>query len=194
MKTRHKRIISIVLVSIIALIAGLVIASAFIPKNYNFNLSEPESIYIWKTGSQYPISVEYDNEHFDEIISKFNDGFNSNVLSSFFQGKLFSGVKTVDKREDLSNSTLKNGNKIFIEFTYSTAQQTNLHGQDLNISSQEETYNRVVIEIVNSNSLVEVKAMLRYGTDEVRDYGYISYVSYAAHADLYDFINETFTF
>ena len=191
MKT--KRIISIVLITIVALIAGLVITSAFIPKNFNYNLETPDCITIYKDGAQYPLDIEYTNEHFDEIWKRFNQGFNSTVLNSFFQGKLFSGVSSLDSRVNLDNSDLKKANKIYIELRYSTPQQTNLYGQNFSLNQAEKTYNSVVFEVINSNNLTQVKATLRQGLDGAT-FGYINYISYASHANLYNYINENVEF
>lgn len=193
MKT--KRIISIVLIALVAVLSSSVIACAFIPKNFNLNLSinDINSILIYKEGNQYPINIDYDNEHFDDIISKFNQGFDSTVLGALFQGKLFGGIKVVDHYENLSDNNLKKSNKIFIEFRFSPEQQTNLFGHDITLSNDEQTYNSLVFEVVNSHNLVEVKATLRQGLNNAT-HGYISYFSYAAHANLYNYINENLVF
>lgn len=184
MKT--KKIFSIVIVSVIFVLACLVVVSAIVPKSYSFGLAEPQSITI-KSNNQ---TIEKNDERFATIMEKFNSGFDVKFIEAFFQGKGFQGVSTVSNTTYLESSSLTNGDKVLIEFKYGTDQNTNLNGANISLANNEKTYRSVVIEIVNSENLTKINAYLKYNTSDSTSH--IAYVTYAKHSDLFKYLSENF--
>lgn len=189
MKT--KRIISIVVSSIVLLFAIFVLVSAFIPKNYNFNLAQPDRITIYNSDGAQVTSYDKDSDDYNKIMELYNKGFKTSFMQGFFQGKGFKKVQTVDSTKSFNSSSIKNvENTIFIEFNYTDEQQTDKHGCDVKLETSEQTYRHVVIEIKNSQILSTVNAYIIKGDDISSTYSYIRYTSYASHHALYDYLNE----
>ncbi len=184
MKT--KRVFGIIAVAVIFTLACLVVVSAIVPKSYNFNFNNPQSITILSNNQ----TIEKDDDRYNEIMEKFNNGFNVKFIEAFFQGKGFQGVSTISNTTYLDSSSLKNDKTILIEFKFGVDQDTNLHGANISLSSNEKTYRSVVIEIVNSENLTKINAYLKYNTADSTSH--IAYVTYAKHADLFKYLSENF--
>lgn len=187
-----KKVFSIIGIVLVGIIAVTAMVSVFLTKDYNFNLQAPTSIKIWKQNTNGQDNVEIGTDEYNEILKLFNSGFKVTVLDAFFQGKLAGKVTvTENSYESLTSSSLLQTNKIFIEFKYSEDQTTNIYGQDITLSPNEETYRSIVIEVLNSTALTQFSAYIRYGDNQ--DYGYVNYMTYAKHSDLYQYINDNFT-
>ena len=187
---KGKKLASFIIVSIIAIICIFVIAGAIVPKNLSFEFDEPSSIKILnaKTGDEV---ITKDKEEYNEILKLFNNGFNIKFLEAFFQGKGFNNIVTLNETQYISS--LSKTDTIYIEFNYSEAKQVNLHGDtSLELLESEKTYKAVVLEVKNSNNLVQVNAYLK--TDSSSLYSYVRYVSYAKLSELYDYLNDKFEF
>ena len=187
---KGKKLASFIIVSIIAIICIFVIAGAIVPKNLSFEFDEPSSIKILnaKTGNEM---IMKNSDEYDEIVKLFNNGFKVQFLEAFFQGKGFHNISTLDETQDISS--LSKADTLYIEFGYSEAKQVNLHGDtSLELADSEKTYKSVVLEVKNSNNLVQVNAYLKI--DSSSSYSYVRYTSYAKLSALYDYLNEKFEF
>lgn len=192
MKT--KRIISIVVSSIVLLFAIFVLVSAFIPKNYNFNLAQPDRITIYNSnGDQVTNYYKDSDDDYNKIMELYNKGFKTSFMQSFFQGKGFKKVQTVDSTNSFKSDSIKNvENTIFIEFCYTDEQQTSTHGCDVKLTTDESVYRHVFIEIKNSQVLSAVNAYIIKGGEDFTSTSKnnIRYTSYASHHALYDYLND----
>lgn len=188
---KSKKIISIVVSSIVLLFAIFVLVSAFIPKNYNFNLAQPDGVTIFKADGTQATTYDKDTDEYNKIIDLYNSGFKTSFMQSFFQGKAFKKVQTVDSTKPFNTDSMKNvENTIFIAFKYSVAQQTDKHGCDVSFTTAENTYNYVVIEIKNSQILTSTNAYIITGNYIGSSSDKIRYTSYASHHALYDYLND----
>lgn len=186
---KAKKIISIVVSSIVLLFAIFVLVSAFIPKNYNFNLAQPDSITIYNSNGDAVTSYYKGNDEYTKIMELYDKGFKTSFMQSFFQGKAFKKVQTVDSTKTFSATSMKDvDNTIFIEFNYTQEQQTDKHGSDVKFESSERTYYHVVIEIKNSQVLSSINAYIMKANDSGNSN--IKYTSYASHYELYDYLND----
>ncbi|MBQ0017142.1 MAG: hypothetical protein KBT30_00750, partial [Clostridiales bacterium] len=138
-----KKVVSILVIVIVALFAGMVIVSAFIPKNFDINLDAPDKITIWRNSEKYPITKANDTEEYNKIMELYKDGFKTKFLNAFFQGKGFNKMTVIDNRKSLDDATLKKGasDTIYIEFVYNDLKETNLYGHDeIKLTNNEEKY------------------------------------------------------
>lgn len=189
---KAKKIISIVVSSIVLLFAIFVLVSAFIPKNFNLNLNEPDRITIYKNGEQVQTYYKNENEQeFKKIMELYNKGFKTSFMQAFFQGKSLKSVQTVDSASSFNASQMKDKeNIVFIEFCYNSEQETVKHGSDVEFDTDEKNYRHVVIEIKNSQVLTSMNAYIIKGNDVSSSYSYIKYTSYSAHNALYKYLSE----
>lgn len=186
---KAKRVLGIVVVALFTILACLVVVSYFVPKNFALPIEAPQTITIYdKNGTGQ--TIEKTDERYDKIMELYNKGFDVKFIEAFFQGKGFDKVTTVDSYKSLSS--LKSSDSVFyIEFIYGSNQETKVVNSDVELASNEKEYRYVVIEVVNSNNLMQVNAYLRYGTSA--DNGsYIRYVSYARLSKLFSYLTETF--
>ena len=187
MKT--KRVLGIVVVALFTILACLVVVSYFVPKNFAFPLEAPQTITVYNKDGVGQ-AIEKTDARYDKIMELYNKGFDIKFIEAFFQGKGFDKITTVDSYKNLSS--LKSSDSVFyIEFEYGSSQETKVVNANIELASNEKEYRYVVIEVVNSNNLMQVNAYLRYGTSA--DNGsYIRYVSYARQAKLFSYLTETF--
>ncbi len=189
MKT--KKIISIVVSSIVLLFAIFVLVSAFIPKNFNVNLASPDRITIYNADGTQAQTYYKDEDEFNKIMNLYNKGFKTSFMQSFFQGKSLKKVQTVDSSSAFNASQMKDTkNVIYIEFSYNNEQETVKHGSNVEFDTDEKNYRHVVIEIKNSQVLSSVNAYIIKGNDVASSYSYIKYTSYASHNALYKYLSE----
>ena len=188
---KSKKVLCIIVVALFTILACLVVVSYFVPKNFAFPLEAPQRISVYNKDGEAQ-TIEKSDERYDKIMELYNKGFDVKFIEAFFQGKGFDKITTVDSYKNLSSSNLKaNDNTFHIEFEYGTEQETKVVNSDIELASNEKQYRYVVIEVVNSNNLMQVNAYLRYGTSA--DNGsYIRYVSYARQAKLFAYLNENF--
>lgn len=186
---KAKKVLGVVVVALFTILACLIVVSYFVPKNFAFPLEAPQTITVYdKNGTGQ--AIEKTDDRYDKIMKLYNKGFDVKFIEAFFQGKGFDKVATVDNYKSLS-SLKSNDNVFYIEFEYGTNQETKVVNSNIELASNEKEYRYVVIEIVNSNNLMQVNAYLRYGTSA--DNGsYIRYVSYARQAKLFSYLTETF--
>lgn len=186
---KAKRIIGIVIVALFTILACLVVVSYFVPKNFAFPLEAPQTITVYNKDGVGQ-AIEKGDERFDKIMELYNKSFDVKFIEAFFQGRGFDKVTTVDTYKGLSS--LKSTDSIYyIEFGYGSDQETKVVNSNVELSSNEKEYRRVVIEVSNSNSLMQVSAFIRYGTS-AENGSYIRYVSYARQAKLFSYLTETF--
>lgn len=185
---KAKRIIGLVVSVVVLLFATSVLVSALVPKNFNFNLAEPDRIVVYDGNATIKGSYEKNTEEYKQILELYNNGLKTSFLKAFFQGKGFGKVQTVDSTTYFNNSKMDSEN-YYIEFGYFEAQNTDKHGCNVDISTAEQTYNYIIIEVKNSQSLTDINAYLRKD-DNISNNSYIKYTSSASHSALYKYLDE----
>lgn len=186
---KAKRVLGIIAVVLFTILACLVVVSYFVPKNFAFPLEAPDRITIYPNGKD-SVSVVKGDDKYDKIMELYNKGFDVKFIEAFFQGKGFDKVTTVDSYKSLSS--VKTNDSIFkIEFKYDDSKETQVVNANIELEEREKVYRYVVIEVVNSNSLMQVNAYVRYGTSPDNGSN-IRYVSYARLSKLYSYLSETF--
>ncbi len=184
-----RKILSIIAIVLLGVIAAGVIACSFIPKQFNINLETPDYVVVWKDGVSEGVTYLKNSEEYNQILEKYNASFKSTVLSSMFQGKLFASPNIVDSYHTLNLSTLISDDAIFIEFRYDTVKTVKFNGEEYSDSSDNK-YVSIMIEVLDSQNLSEIKAYVRYGEAGTNNYSYYRYTTYAVQANLFDYINE----
>lgn len=181
------RIISVIMLVILSLLAVGIIACAIVPKNYNINLNSPDRIVIYTDDDSSDQSTYYaGSDEYKKIISLYNDSFKTSLMGSLFQGKLTASAKIVEGYVSLSSI-----DKVYIEFVYDESQKVTLNGTEYKASIISDTsYRSIFIEVNSSSSLTEVNAYVRYKDTQENSYSYLRYSTYAAQADLYDYITS----
>ena len=185
---KAKKITGLVISIVVLVLAVLILVTAFVPKNFNFKLNTPNSITIYKGDGSQLNSYDKEDDEFKEIMNLYNKGLKTSMLSAFFQGKAFSKVQTIDSTRGFSSSNM-DSSLLYIEFHYLEAQKTDKHGSNVNFSTDQETYNYVVIEVKNSGNLKEINAYIRKDGD-INSYSYIKYTSYGSFSSLYSYLND----
>ncbi len=191
---KAKKILGIVVVALFTILACLVVVSYFVPKNFAFPLETPQTITVYNKDGVGQ-TIEKTDDRYDEIMKLYNKGFDVKFIEAFFQGKGFDKVTTIaDVYKSLSASSLKSTDKIFyIEFGYGSVQETKVVNSNVELTNQQKEYKAVVIEVINSNNLMQVNAYIRDTTSPTQDTGsYVRYVSYARQAKLFNYLTEAF--
>lgn len=183
-----KRIIGIIAVALVLILACVVIACVFIPKDYSFDINDPTTrIVVWKQGitPENKLEIEKSDERFEQIVSLFKQGFKSTILSSLFQGKVLETAKTLDNSYFAFNqSNMLSDNCYYIQFFYSENQSTSTHNCDITLSSSQTQYKMIAVQVNNSNALSLTHAYVGYNLTSTN----ICYTTFASHASLYDYI------
>lgn len=184
---KAKRIIGLVVSIVVLLFATSILVGALVPKNFNFNLAEPDRITVYKDGDNKGV-YEKDTDEYKQILELYNNGMKTSFLKAFFQGKGFGKVQTVDSTTYFNKDKMDSEN-YYIEFGYLEAQSTDKHGCNVDLSSAEQTYNYIIIEVKNSQSLTDINAYLRKD-DDISNNSDIKYTSSASHSALYKYLDE----
>lgn len=182
--------VSLGIIIFVACIAISLVVCSFIPKNFNINVENPSYIRVYsKENSEFNgTTYSQGTDVYNDIMNLYNDSFKTTVWGALFQGKIAKGVDKSDTyKSDISASTLKNG--VYIEFVYDTEQKLMFNGKEYTpeINSSAKTYYSIAIEVKDSSNLTEVNAYVEY---KQNDSSYFRYVTYAAQADLYNYINN----
>lgn len=183
---KAKKIVAIMASVLASLCLIAVIVSAFIPKDYGFKVAEPQSVTIYVNGTKNGTNYAKGDKVYNEIMGRYNNGFKVSHMVAFFQGKAFSNVVTLDNTKNISSETSGN-NGIYIELHYGEDQNVDLHGANLQLASNEKTFRSLVIEVKDSARLTHINAYLLGADTRV---SFISYSSYACHADLYNYLSK----
>lgn len=181
-----RRIVSIILLAVIALLSFTIILFAFVPKNFDVGLNAPALVEI-HTGKSGPAEVyQSTTDEYKKIMELYNESFKTTLLDSMLQGKLFSGPTA---KEGYMPESLITGT--YLVFTYSEPQKIKINGKDYkaNIISDTE-YIKVYVEVGNSSNLAEMNAYFAYKATGTNNYSYVRVCSFAKQAKLYEYVNN----
>lgn len=190
-----KKILSIVALCLIAVLAGTIIVFAFIDKNYNINLKDPDYIQVFINNSETNPQSYYKNddneerkEIYDKVIELYNGSFIQKMMSGIFQGIIFDGAEIVYENKSLS-SVLSSGT--FVAFNYLNDQTLSLNGKvysyknDTNIK-----YNTLYVEVKDTTAMTDINIYVeRIDSNTSTKY---KYVVKAQQSELYNYLQETF--
>lgn len=188
-----KKVLALVSGIIVIVLIACFMSCAFVPKNFDINVAEPEYITIYKNGTVANEYVEKGTEQYNTIMRLYKESFKTNVLNALFQGKAFSGVSVEEGRQTISSTTLKSSaSKIYIEFSYTQKQVVKENGVEVE-GSWDNEYLYMPIEVTDSTSLTQISAFARYGTSSSTDNNsYYHYTAFAIQHELFTYLNETF--
>lgn len=181
-----KKILSIIAISLLGVIALAVVALAFIPKQFDVKISAPDSIIIYKTGTSMGETYLAGTDEYNQIYADYLKGFNSTLLGSLFQGKLFANVSIAEGYKNLDQTSLTTGGDTYLCFHYGTTQTLTFNGNEYDGNYDNDYYN-VVFKVSNSSILSQVTAYISYGNTS---YSYYRFNTYATQSALYDYLNS----
>lgn len=181
-----KKILSIIAISLVALIAGAVIAFAFIPKQFNVNLTDPSYIRVFASDGQIETALK-GSAKYDYIMEKYEQSFDSTLLSSLFQGRAFASPSIADKYHTLNVASLVDENEYYLEFCYDAPQTVTFNGEEYQ-DDDDNKYLTIMIQVKDSSVLSEIKLYARYGAAGTVDYSYYNYTTYAAQSELFAYL------
>lgn len=195
-KFNFKLFLSIVyvtlLVGAITLISVLYALNNSQAKDFNFGFNDPAYIKIHtadKTSSANNQIFANGTEQYQKLMSLYDKSFVISLKDATLQGKAQSGVTAKEGFKSISASSL---NGTYIEFCYNEIQEVYLNGEkyEANIVG-DESYYVIVIEVVNSDTLAEINAYFKYKTNSSSEYSYVRFTSFAAQAELYNYIENS---
>lgn len=170
MKTKNvKKIVGIVLVSIVLAITVATIILALVPKKLYNPIPEKDfaGVTIWRStvsNSYYWDESEPNSEAnivVDELLEKIEESVQDNVLSSMFQGALGYDIEVTKTAKNSDLEKLYNGSGILaLVFNYLDDTQTlTIDGKEYRHetahSSTTIEYNQIIMPLNNSNSYEE---------------------------------------
>ena len=186
-----KRVVSIVMLAVIAILAISSLALAVIPKDYNFGLSDPTCIKIYTSNESINNTRWYKDSNdgvYEKVMELYNNSFKTTLLNALFKGAMFESVSPEEGTIYFNDVP---GDKI--EFIYNEKQTVKINGvkyQTSNSSIYDE-YVSVIIAVNNSNSLEKVTAYIRHGGENSTiEYSKLRFNSYAVQAELHEYINS----
>ena len=200
MTSRVKKILSIVIISVIVAITVLTIVLAIVPKRlYNPVVSGYDRVAVYKDGR----GVGYDlvenqmtdkQSAFKADLEKYlGDSFKDNLLSSIFQGTGRFENKVVSKDEgNVSTSIAKASGSVCLVFEYYEEQKLIFNGKEyknpLRPVDQDETitFTKIYMPLSNDSDFQERVVYLTKG-DNKSSYQ----IKFLAHqGDLYNFVQN----
>ena len=189
-----KKVLSIVALCLIGILAGTIIVFSCVNKDYNLNLTNPDSIsvYINKslTENSEAYSLDSDDAHkevYNKILSLFNESFKQKMMSAFFNGTLNEGVTITKEYKNLSSLT---STGTWLVFDYNLNPQTiKLNGKDYkDDSSYSKEYDKAIVEVKDSETMTTFSIYLK--AKSKKDSSYYHYTVRAKQGDLYDYLND----
>ena len=182
----HK-ILSIALLVVASLIMVSVILGATIQKDYGFGFNDPTNITIYTSNTsspKYGQTLTKDSEEYNKFMTLFNNSFKTKFFSAMFQGKASEGVTVKEGYKSFGSLT-----GTYVEFYYDEVQKIIFDGKEYKAETVSNTdYISIVIEINDSENLAEVNAYFKYGTSGSNNSSYVRFVTFAAQAELYEFV------
>lgn len=183
-----RKVISIVVLALVAIMSISIILCAYLPKNFNFGFNNPDYIVVHSSDNANVDDTSYfkngETQVYNKIMELYNQSFKTTILGAMFQGKAFTTVSAEEGYKSLSSLTGTS-----IEFVYQNSQKMMLNGKPYKASIVTNTnYISVVIEVVNHQSLTKVNAYFKYLDTGSNNYSYVRFATYSAQADLYDYL------
>ena len=188
-----KKVLSIAALCLIGILAGTIIVFSCVNKDFNLNLTNPDSIsvYINKslTENSEAYSLDSDDAHkeiYNKILALYNDSFKQKMMSAFFNGTLNEGVTITRESRNLSSLT---NTGTWLVFDYNLNPQTiRLNGKDYkDDSSSSKEYDKVFVEVKNSETMTTFTIYL---AKRESNYSYYHYTARAKQCDLYNYLND----
>lgn len=183
-----KRFASIAVIVVLVAIITAVSLCSVLTKNYDFGFNAPTFIRIHTSNSSSPNNNRAffaGQEEYKKLLDLYKKSMQPKIMAALFQGKLGEGVTVKEGYKSLSLSGA------YLEFNYDTVQKLYLNGTEYEASIvSDESYYTIVIEVTDSTSLSEVNAYFKYKTSGSGNYSYVRFVSFAAQADLYNYIEN----
>lgn len=185
------KILSIVIVALIAIFAIGTLVLAVTPKNFNIGLNDPTSIKIHTSNQSINDSKWYKDAEdgvYNKIMELYNNSFKTTLLNAMFKGVLVESASIKEGGYQYFNK-LDN----YIEFQYTDLQTIKINGKTYNPSNSaiNKNYVSVIIEVKDTNSLSQVNAYIRHGGENTNySYSRINFTSYANQSALYDYITS----
>lgn len=184
------KIISIILITLMSVIAVVTITFSVVPKNFDIGLERPDYIKLHTSNQAYD-QARYasDSEIYNDIMELYEKGFKTTLLDAMFKGKLTKGVTIEEGYKYFSSLS-----GTFVEFQYNVenVQTVKLNGKTYTptngINNQ---YISVLVEVNGNDGLNSITAYVRYGgTSTSTEYARIRFESYANQSALYSYINN----
>jgi len=196
MKTNNvKKILSIVIISVVLALVAVTVILAVVPKTlYNPLNNEIQSMVIYRDKSEDVYIKDYsdkDKAAFAKVLELHEKSLKASVLSNMFQGTGSYDVNVVTKgQSDVKNNIILKDDVYAIEFRYTTAQTLKINGEEWKdsktFSGKTVSYNKMYLIVTNNDSY---EACTIYLTDSKDDSSY--QISFLAHQEaLYEYITN----
>jgi len=196
MKTNNlKKILSIVIISIVLALVAVTVVLAVVPKSlYNPLNNDFQSMVIYRNGSEdvYIKDLsEKDKTAFANVVEMHEKSLTASVLSNMFQGTHTRDVEVLSKSQtNVKTNVVAKEGVYAIEFRYADAQTLKINGEEWKdsktFSGKTVSYNKMYLIVTNNDSY---EACTIYLTDSKDDSSY--QISFLAHQEaLYEYITN----
>lgn len=184
MNSKPQKIIMIIAAALASVVALTFIGLAIFKKDFNPKLQTPTRVLVYAS-TDSPVSYGQGSEEYDKIMRLYNDSFKTSTLDALFQGRISQGPRLVTQTYK-NLASLQSSSYVYLEFIYNNPQLIT----DPSVKYSDKKYVSVVVEVLNTTSLSQVNAYIRYGEAGTNGYSYVRYVTYAAQANLYNYMKE----
>lgn len=183
-----KRFAAVAVIVVFAAIIAAVSLCSLLTKSYDFGFNDPTFIRIHTSNSSSSNNNRAffaGQDEYKKLLDLYKKSMQTKVITALFQGKLGEAVTAKEGYKSLAISGA------YLEFNYNTEQKLYLNGQEYNANIiSDESYYTIVIEVTNNTNLAEVNAYFKYKTTGSGNYSYVRFASFAAQADLYNYIEN----
>lgn len=196
-----KKIISIIVLSIVGLLVAATITLAIVPvstydavKGATQTSKSPDYITVYKNGKSntyLPGAVNYETVS-TNIKAKYEDSLKASILSSFFQGAM-SYDEAVEKSTTSGiDNVLKTNGSVYVEFNWNEAQTLYFDGAEYKVTNNKTektvSFTSLAVEVKNTDAYEKVTVyVIDNSTSSSRVSNYK--ISTLAHQkDLYNYI------
>lgn len=200
MTSRVKKILSIVIISVIVLITALTVILAIVPKRlYNPVTEGYYRVAVYKDGKDaggYNLTGDMTDKEKDfkkKLARYLDESFKDNCLSSLFQGTGRYESKVISKNEEnIVSNIAKASGAVVLRFEYSEAQKLIFNGKEYKNSQASDptktiTFTRIYMPLSNDGDFQERIVYLTSGTSTTSSYQ----IKFLAHqGDLYNYISS----
>ena len=171
-----KKIISIIVLSIVGLLAAATITLAIVPvstynavKGATLNNSDPDYMIIYRNGNYNTLMPSTRADYstiYSNIKKNYEKSLKASVLSSFFQGAM-SYEETVEKAttsnmDNVLKTKAESGKEaiMYLEFVWEDAQTLYFEGEKYTVTNNKKestiTFTSLAFEVTNNNAFDEV--------------------------------------
>ena len=164
-----KKIISIIVLSIVGLLVAATITLAIVPvstydaiKGATLTESNPEYVAVYRNGKSntYVSGSETYTTVYTNIMKNYEKSLKASILSSFFQGAM-SYDESVEKATTSNIETaLQTSDSIYVEFIWEDKQTLYFEGTEYKVTNNKKensvTYTSLALEVKNTNAFETV--------------------------------------